>query len=69
MTPSTPQSQDPQRWAPVWEGAVSLAYISEKVLRENGILFARIPKGGGQVQVRVPWADDERARELLRGQA
>jgi len=61
---------DPNRWAPVWEGSTVLVFAAEKILNEHGITYARLDSDkDGQVQLRVPWEDDERAREMLRGNA
>jgi hypothetical protein len=61
---------DPSRWAPVWEGSEHLVFAAEKVLKERGIPFARVMgEAEGQIQLRVPWDEDERAREWLRGNA
>lgn len=61
---------DPTRWAPVWEGSANLVFAAEKILKEHAIPFARVEADTeGHVQLRVPWEDDERAREMLRGNA
>lgn len=61
---------DPYRWSPVWEGSVKLVFAAENVLKERDIPFARLDgEGDGQVQLRVPWDHEERAREWLRGNA
>ena len=61
---------DPSRWAPVWEGSTALVFAAEKVLNEHGIPYARLDADKeGQVQLRVPWEEDEHARAMLRGNA
>lgn len=56
----------PERWALVWEGHDSLADLTEKMLVEHGIDFARGIGAAGKVEIRVPWEHEETARELIR---